>query len=72
MSILNINVLYPGTTGCIVVCVSPLVSLMMDQRAKFSPKGLLVELVSQSQKDPIAKDNVLQEKARLVYISPES
>ena len=30
----------PGTIGSIVVCISPLTSLMMDQQHMYSPKGL--------------------------------
>lgn len=35
--------------GSIVVCVSPLTSLMMDQKAKFSPKGIITEFVGEEQ-----------------------
>ena len=31
----------------IVVCVSPLVALMQDQKATFSPKGLVCEYVGE-------------------------
>ena len=38
-----------GTSGSIVVCVSPLQSLMMDQRPKFALKGRLhVEIVGEA------------------------
>ena len=37
-----------GTTGSIVVCISPLTSLMMDQQAKFSPLGLRTEFVGEA------------------------
>ena len=37
--------------GSIVVCISPLTSIMVDQRAKFSPLGLTVEFVSEAQED---------------------
>jgi bloom syndrome protein len=40
--------------GSIVVCVSPLTSVMMDQRVKFSPVGLSTEFVGEMQTDESA------------------
>ena len=40
-----------GTSGSIAVCVSPLTSIMMDQRAKFTPKNLCTEFVGEQQTD---------------------
>ena len=40
-----------GKKGSVVVCVSPLTSLMMDQRTKFSPKGIETEFVGEDQHD---------------------
>ena len=34
--------------GRIVICVSPLVSLMMDQKARFTPKGIVAEFVGEA------------------------
>ena len=58
--------------GSIVVCVSPLTSLMMDQKAKFSPKGIITEFVGEEQTDDSAIEKVLCGAVQLLYISPES
>ena len=61
-----------GTSGSIVVCISPLTSLMIDQRAKYTPRGLQAEYVGEAQTDPAAKDKVLRGEIQLVYITPET
>ena len=50
-------IIYTGVTGSIVVCVSPLVSLMMDQKSSFVLKGIKTEFVGEAQieKDVIHK-----------------
>ena len=58
--------------GSIVICVSPLTSLMMDQRQKFSCYGLATEFVGEAQQDPNAIARVKEGKIQLLYISPES
>ena len=55
-----------------MVCISPLTSLMIDQRVKFSPRGLLVEFVGEAQTDPRIEEQVLKGQVQLLYISPES
>ena len=55
-----------------MICVSPLVSLMMDQKSKFTPKGITAEFVGENQNDDAAIRSVLAGKVQLVYISPES
>ena len=42
-----------GTSGSIVLCISPLTSLMMDQREKYGPKGISSEFEGGDQTDPI-------------------
>ena len=54
------------------MCVSPLTSIVIDQRQKFTPKGLKVEFVGEAQTDESCIKAVLQGKIQLVYISPES
>lgn len=54
------------------VVVSPLISLMMDQRQRFAPAGLSVEFVGEAQNDMDACASVLNGDVQLVYISPES
>ncbi len=51
-----------GTDGSIVVCISPLTSLMMDQQAKFTPCGVVAEFVGEMQEDPSIIKSVLQGK----------
>jgi bloom syndrome protein len=44
----------------------------MDQREKFSPKGITTNFVGEDQIDQTAIHNVLNGEIQLVYISPES
>ena len=53
-----------------IVCVSPLVSLMMDQVSKYSSKGLATRFVGEAQGDYSVISRVL--KYQLVFISPEA
>ena len=61
-----------GTQGSIVTIVSPLTALMLDQKKRFSLKGLSVEYIGEAQKDENALSAVMQGKVQLVYMSPES
>ena len=61
-----------GIKGSIVICVSPLASLMMDQRNKFVPKGINCDFVGEAQTDKEAISKVVAGKIQLVFISPES
>ena len=64
--------LFTERQGSLAVIVSPLTSLMMDQRHRFSPVGLTVEFVGEAQKDDEACAKVINADVQLVYISPES
>ena len=44
----------------------------MDQKAKFTPRGIVTEFVGEAQEDQTAIKNVLQGKVQLVFISPEA
>ena len=55
----------------IVICISPLTSLMMEQRARFSHRGLSAEFVGELQTDPRSMRNVEEGKVHLLYVSPE-
>ena len=55
----------------IVVCISPLTALMMEQKARFSHRGLSVEFVGELQTDPRSMRNVEEGKVQLLYVSPE-
>ncbi len=62
-----------GTTSIsIVVCISPLTSIMVDQHAKFLPRGLRTDFVGEVQTDEDAEKRVLKGESQLVYISPEN
>jgi len=55
-----------------VVVVTPLISLMLDQKEKFNQKGITVNFVGEALEDEEAVLSVLKGKIQLVYISPES
>ena len=61
-----------GEKGSIVVCVSPLISLMMDQKKKFIEMGLSTDFVGESQSDRHVVKAVTDGSIQLVFISPES
>ena len=56
----------------ICAVVSPLISLMKDQVAKFGDKGLKCAFVGGEQEDEDIKLGVLSGDYQLIYISPES
>jgi bloom syndrome protein len=45
---------------------------MIDQKDKFSPKGVSAEFVGEDQQDQHAVQNVITGAVQLVFISPES
>ena len=61
-----------GCTGNIAVVVSPLTSVMMDQREKFAPRNLSVEFLGEAQTDKDSIMMVIRGEVQLVFISPES
>ena len=64
--------MFTGTTDTIVMCVSPLTSIMMDQQQKFSLRGIRAEFVGEAQTDASVIQRVLQGNLDLLYISPEN
>ena len=64
--------IYIGKVGSIVVCASPLTSLMIDQKDKFIPRGISAEFVGEAQTDHSAISRVLKGNCQLVFITPES
>ena len=56
----------------VVLCVSPLTRLMMDERNEFSPKGLQCEFVGEAQENKQVQKDIDLGKYQLVYLSPES
>ena len=61
-----------GTSGSTVMCISPLTSLVMDQCAKYTPRGLQAEFVGEAQTDRAVKEKVLRGEIPLLFITPES
>ena len=53
-----------------VLCVSPLISLMCDQKEKFVARGLRAEFIDVH--DSTVLENVKQNKYQLIFVSPES
>ncbi len=45
---------------------------MVDQTAKFSPKGLKTDFVGEAQTDDEAQKRILNGESQLVYVSPEN
>ena len=60
-----------GDVGAIVLCISPLTALMMEQRTKFSVRGISTEYIS-FQQDIETMDRVRKGMVQLLYVSPES
>ena len=56
----------------IVVCITPLTSIMLDQHAKFSLNGSKTDFLGEAQSDPMAEHRVCTGALQLVFISPES
>ena len=55
-----------------MIIITPLISLMLDQKEKFVQKGLKVDFVGQAQHNEQALEAVINGQIQLVYISPES
>ena len=55
-----------------MVVISPLTSLMMDQRVKFTQKGVTTDFVGELQHDLESVRNIKEGKVQLLYVSPES
>ena len=52
--------------------ISPLITLMVDQKRNFIHKGITVEFVGDAQDSEEATKSVIRGDVQLVYISPES
>ena len=61
-----------GSQGSIILCVSPLTSLMLEQREKYSTRGICCEFVGELQQDIEAMNNIRRGHVQLLFISPES
>jgi len=71
MNVFQIMFILIDKSGSIVVVVTPLTALMLDQKKKFTDLGVITEYVGSAQDDEAAVAAVLQGKIQLVYISPE-
>ena len=60
-----------GVLGTIVVVITPLISLMIDQKDKFTKTGISIEFVGEAQEEDAAVTAVVVGDIQLVYISPE-
>ena len=55
-----------------MVCISPLTSLMIDQRAKFQSLSVKAELVGEAQDDKEVEKKVIKGEYQLIFITSES
>ena len=53
-------------------CISPLLSIMMDQQLRYKNDHFLVVLIGEAQADHAVVDKVLNGKVQLLYISPRT
>jgi len=61
-----------GKDGSIVVCISPLSAIMVEQTEKFNTMGIKTEFIGEAQDNPCSRRRVLNGEAQLVFISPEN
>ena len=61
-----------GMTGSIVIILTPLISLMMNQKEKFVKRGIQAEFCGEAQDNKEAIGAVIKGEIQLVYISPEN
>ncbi|XP_035691319.1 ATP-dependent DNA helicase Q-like SIM [Branchiostoma floridae] len=57
---------------CIMLVVSPLLSLMQDQVERLQRRGISAAYIGETQKDPEIKRGVVEGKYSLVFASPEA
>ena len=46
-----LNIIYVGCNDSIIVCISPLTSIMINQRESFKSVGIIAEYVGEAQED---------------------
>ena len=61
-----------GRKGSIVLVITPLVALMIDQTKRFQGRGIRVDFVGEGQVDDEVVMAVISGQVQLVYISPEN
>ena len=65
------NLLGYSTATSIVLCISPLIALMLDQRRRFQDMGLTAEVLGSGQSDPTVFGKVCKGHYQIVLLSPE-
>lgn len=55
-----------------MVCITPLVAIMREQKVKFCAMGINTEFVGEAQGDPSAQARVVNGEVQIVLISPEN
>lgn len=63
---------FTGCKGSIVVVITPLIALMVDQKQNLMRMGISVDFVGEAQDSEEAIRSVVRGDVQLVYISPES
>jgi len=58
--------------GVTVIVLTPLISLMIDQKDRFVKRGIQAEFVGKAHENTEAMSAVVNGDIQLVYISPES
>ena len=66
------DVLRESERPSIAICVSPPTALMLEQRVKFSVKGIASEFIGALQQDVDIMKVVKKEQFQLLYMSPKS
>ena len=61
-----------GCEGSIVVVITPLIALVVDQKQNLMQMGISVEFVGEAQCSEEAVQSVVKGEIQLVFISPES
>ena len=61
-----------GCEGSIVIVITPLIALMVDQKQNLIQMGISVEFVGEAQCSEEAVQSVVKGEIQLVFISPES
>jgi len=63
---------FAGVSGSIVVCISLLKTIMMDQKAKLEQMGIKAEFVGEAQDNQGVVAEIIAGRIQLLFISPES
>ena len=58
-----------GVNGSIVVVITPLISLMMDQKQKFQGKGISIEFVGEAQDNDSAVRAVISGRKERITVT---